>query len=221
MTIEPVAASNRDSFAALLLRLRAKALDTTPLLAALSQTPRDLFVAAGDGEKAYHNRVLPLPCGEYIERIDEQIAAIVALKLEKHHRVLEIGTGSGFTAALIARLVARGTTIERYKTLLTQAQTRLGQLKIDTVILHHGDAHHGLAAHHGAFDRIIIWPSWQRVPQIFVDRLAAAGMLIVPIGEPEQVQQLSCIKKNGSRLEQIPLFPVRYQPMLSGIAYVL
>jgi len=210
-----------ESFAALLLRLRARALDTPEMLAALSQTPRSLFVAAEDVETAYHNRVMPIACGEYIERIDEQIAILAALKLEKHHRVLEIGTGSGFTAGLMARLAARVTTIERYKTLLDQAQRCFQQLNIDKIILHHGDAHHGLAAHHGAFDRIIIWPAWEVVPQIFIDRLASGGMLIVPIGHREQVQNITCISKVGSRTLSTLLFPVRYQPMLSGLAQTI
>jgi len=221
MSVESGDLSNSEDFAALLLRLRAKALDAPQILGALQQTPRPLFVAAVDAEIAYHNRVLPIPCGEYIERIDEQITAIAALKLEKHHRVLEIGTGSGFTAALMARLVARVTTIERYKTLIDQAQHRFADLKIDTIILHHGDAHHGLPAHHGAFDRIIIWPSWEVLPQIFIDRLAAGGMLIVPMGAAEQRQNLTCMSKIGSRLEHTPLFPVRYQPMLPGMAQAL
>jgi len=208
---------SNESFAAFLLRLRAKALDSTEILHALEQTPRGFFVDAADADIAYHNRIHPIECGEYIERIDEQMAVISALKLDKNHRLLEIGTGSGFSAALMARMVARVTTIECYKTLIDKAQLRFQNLKINNIILHHGDAHHGLATHHGAFDRIIIWPSCQMPPQIFIDRLAVNGMMIVPIGQAEQVQNLTCVSKTGSRLNRVRLLTVRYQPMLSTV----
>jgi len=214
-------AAYEEAFAALLLRLRAKALDAPQLLAALAQTPRAAFIEAIDTGYAYHNRVIPIGCGEYIERLDEQIAVFAALELEKHHRVLEIGTGSGFSAALMARLVARVTTIERYKTLAAKAQARFGKLQLANIILHQGDAHHGLPMHHGNFDRILIWPACEVAPQLFIDRLAANGMLIVPIGGAEQVQIMTKISKTGSRLISLPLFPVRYQPMLTGIAQIL
>jgi len=209
-----------EAFASLLMRLRARAFDEV-LLAALAQTPRPFFAEIMDADYVYRNRAVPIGCGEYIERIDEQMAIFAACHLNRNHKVLEIGTGSGFSAALMARLVARVTTIERYKTLIDKAQHRFQKLKIETIILHHGDAHHGLPAHHGAFDRIIIWPSWEKPPQIFVDRLASGGMLVVPIGGSEQPQILTCISKTGSRLTSTALFPVRYQPMLSGTAQIL
>jgi len=210
-----------ESFAAFMLRWRARSLESPSLLAALGKTPRSFFVAPEDAQTAYHNRTMPIECGEYIERIDEQIAIINALKLEKQHRILEIGTGSGFTAALMAHLVARVTTIERYKSLINRAQPRFQALNLETIILHHGDAYHGLPMHYGAFDRIIIWPSWETIPQIFMDRLAGGGLLIVPIGAADQRQMLHGISKIGSRLSIQTLFPVRYQPMLNGLPQTL
>jgi len=215
MRLKAVNALESEAFASLLLRLRAKALDES-LLAALGATPRPFFAEMVDDDYVYHNRVVPIECGEYIERIDEQMAILAALKLDKNHKVLEIGTGSGFSAALMAHMAARVTTIERYKTLIDKAQVRFQQLARSNIIVHHGDAYHGLPAHHGAFDRIIIWPSWEISPQLFIDRLGSNGLLIVPIGMAEQPQLLTCIHKTGSRLTSSVLFPVHYQPMLNG-----
>jgi len=218
---EVEAASSNEALAAALLRLRAKEFITPALLTALGQTPRAHFVATMDVDYAYHNRVIPIACGEYIERLDEQMAIIAALGLEKNHRVLEIGTGSGFSSALIARLVARVITIERYKTLTERARTCFAALRLTNIILQHSDAHHGLPVHYGMFDRIIVWPACKAPPQIFIDRLAAGGMLIAPIGAAEQPQMMTKISKTGSRLNTTPLLPVRYQPMLSGCAQTL
>jgi len=221
MNSEQEGTSDNEALAAALLRLRAKEFVTAELLVALGQTPRNHFVAAIDADYAYHNRIIPIPCGEYIERLDEQLAIIAAAGLEKHHRVLEIGTGSGFSAALMARLSARVTTIERYKTLENKARRCFEDLQLTNLILHHGDAHHGLPTHYGMFDRIIIWPAWKTTPQIFIDRLAANGEVIVPIGLAETAQMMTKISKIGSRVTSTPLFPVRYQPVLSGCAQTL
>jgi len=213
---------SNEALAAALLRLRAKEFADLSLFTALEQTPRCVFVEALDMDYAYHNRSLPIACGQYIERLDEQMAAIAALGLEKHHRVLEIGTGSGFTAALMARLVARVTTIERYKTLVDKARKSFEYLQLTNIIIYHnGDAHHGLPTHYGSFDRIIIWPAWEKPPQIFINRLTGGGVLIVPLGAAEQIQTMTKISKTGSRLTSTALFAVRYQPMLSGQAQFL
>jgi len=216
--------SEQEAVARLLLRLRAKGFDNSALFSALEQTPRRIFVTAIDADLAYSNRVIPIACGEYIERFDEQIAIITALQLEKKHRVLEIGTGSGFSAAIMARLVDRLTTIERYKTLCHAAQAKFQQLKLDNIILHQGPAEDVLAqmgVQAGSFDRIILWPAVEETPKDFIDMLAGNGILIAPVGAGEEVQTLIRYIRVGSHFESTPLFDVRYQPMIKGLSEVL
>jgi len=214
------ALSGQEDFARLLLRIRAKGITDGVVFSALERTPRGGFVAPHDAHLAYSNRVLPIACGEYIERLDEQIAILVALTLESKHRVLEVGTGSGFTAAVMARLVGRLTTIERYQTLYDGARGRFQELGIDNIILHRGDAR-DMLAQLGSFDRIILWPAMEEVPHQFIDMLAGNGMLICPIGGREEAQTLVRYVKVGSRLNCHNLFTVRYQPMLEGASKIL
>jgi len=213
-------ASKQEALARLLLRLRAKGMDDGGLFSALERTPREAFVAALDADLAYSNRAIPIACGEYIERLDEQIAIITALKLEKKHRVLEIGTGSGFSAALMARLSGQVITIERYQTLCEAARTRFQQLALTNIILHRGDATAPLDPT-GPFDRIILWPAVEETPHHFITMLAGNGMLIAPVGGREEVQTITRYSKIGNRFDTFPLFQVRYQPIFEGLSEIL
>lgn len=206
-----------EAIAGLVLRSRAKGIDDAPLFSALEQTPRRNFMDAAYVDYAYTNSVIPIECGEYIERLDEQITLISALQLEKKHRVLEVGTGSGFSAALMARLAGRVTTVERYKTLCDLARQRFQALGIDNIVLRQTDASRGLPGN-GPFDRIIIWPSHLEDPQHFMELLAGNGILIVPIGLGDDVQTIVRYGKIGSRFDRTDMFRVRYQPMINGAA---
>jgi len=209
-----------EAFVSLFLRLRAKAIDDSRIFAALEQTPRHSFFDLDYAAIALRNCVIPIACGEYAERLDEQIILIASLQLEKKHRVLEVGTGSGFTAALMARLAGRVTTVERYRTLCDQARQRFQILDIDNVILRQVDAVYDLAGS-GPFDRIIIWPSLEDEPQAFMELLAGNGVLVAPIGPGDGIQTVVRYAKIGSRFERADLFRVRYQPFMEGVAAAL
>lgn len=218
VTEEPL--SEREEIASLVLKMRGKGLDDMPLFAALERTSRRQFISAPYINFAYDNKVIPIECGEYIERLEEQLYILSALALEKKHRVLEIGTGSGFTAAIIARLAGRITTVERYKTLCDLARQRFHTLEIDNIILRQMDGSRVLTGA-GPYDRIVIWPSRSDEPQEFLDSLAANGILIQAIGPDEGQQMVVRYRKTGSRFERIDMFRVRYQPFIEGVAAAL
>lgn len=209
-----------EAFVSLFLRLRAKAIDDSRIFTALEQTPKYNFIEPEYAAIALHNCVIPIPCGEYIERLDEQIALIASLQLEKKHRVLEVGTGSGFTAGVMARLAGRVTTVERYRTLCELARQRFQALRIDDIVLRQTDALKGLPGS-GPFDRIIIWPAMENEPQHFMELLAGNGVLVAPVGPRGDVQTMVRYARIGSRFERTDMFRVRYQPFIEGVAAAL
>ncbi|RCL04043.1 MAG: protein-L-isoaspartate(D-aspartate) O-methyltransferase [Candidatus Tokpelaia sp. JSC189] len=209
-----------EAFVNLFLRLRAKGIDSPRIFSALEQAQRQNFIDPIYADLALNNCIIPISCGEYIERLDDQIILIASLQLEKKHRVLEIGTGSGFTAALMARLAGRVTSIERYKTLCEQARQRFQVLNIDNITLRQADACYGLTGS-GPFDRIVIWPSQKSEPQSFMELLAGNGVLVAPVGPANSIQTIVRYSKIGNCFERADMFRVRYQPFIQGIAAVL
>ncbi|QPC87567.1 protein-L-isoaspartate(D-aspartate) O-methyltransferase [Mesorhizobium sp. NBSH29] len=210
----------REGFAAFLLRLRALGIPPKDLVSAMEATPRKLFVPASAQALAWSDRTLPIECGEAIEGVDLQAAVIAALEIEPGHRVLEIGTGSGFTAAVMARLAARVVTVDRYKTLVTLATQRFSMLGITNAFARQADGLTGLPGE-GPFDRIVVWAAFEALPRGFVDQLATNGIMIAPIGPSEDEQQLAKLVKTGSRFEREDIATVRLQPLVKGTAAVL
>ncbi|MCO4316399.1 protein-L-isoaspartate(D-aspartate) O-methyltransferase [Phyllobacterium sp. 21LDTY02-6] len=212
--------SEREGFAAFVLRMRSIGLTDQRLIGAFETTPRMSFVNGSLGNVAYGKGSLPIDCGEFIEGIDLQARLIKALELEPTHRVLEIGTGSGFTAAVMSRLAGRVLSLERYRTLVEAAQQRIQALKIENCILKQADGRQG-SSHDGPFDRIIVWAAFETLPKPFVDLLSSNGVLIAPIGPTDGTQTISRLLKVGSRFEQQELMPVRFLPLAEGMAAAL
>jgi len=214
------AAADREAFAAVLLRLRAAGVNDAALFAAIEATPRRGFVPAQWQDAVWLDRMLPIPCGEAIEGIDLQAQVIASLALQPGCRVLEIGTGTGFTTALLGRLSGRVLSLERYRTLCAEAEQRLSSLGIGNVIVRQADGAAGAAAD-GPFDRIVAWAAFEALPRGFVDQLASGGVMIAPIGPAEGVQTLARLTKIGSRFEREDIGEVRLQPLAKGVAAAL
>jgi len=166
---------------------------------------------------AWSDRSLPIECGETIEGIDLQMRAISMLSLEPGSRVLEIGTGSGFTSAVMARLSARVLSLDRFRTLCEAARTRHETLGLSNILIRQADGSQGAPAE-GPFDRIIAWASYESLPRSFVDQLASGGIMIAPIGPGDGVQVMEKLTKLGSRFEREVVGNVRFQPMAAGVA---
>jgi protein-L-isoaspartate(D-aspartate) O-methyltransferase len=211
---------DREGFAAFLLRLRALGTPPKHLVAAMEATPRRTFVPSAWQSVAWSDRMIPIECGETLEGGDLQAAVIAALQLEPGHRVLEVGTGSGFTAAVMARLSARVITVDRYKTLAEQARQRFEVLGITNAFARQADGSNGLPGD-GPFDRIVVWAAFDNLPRAFVDQLSTNGIMIAPIGPAEDVQVLAKLTKIGSRFEREDIAKVRLQPVVKGMAAVI
>ncbi|WP_273759669.1 protein-L-isoaspartate(D-aspartate) O-methyltransferase [Bartonella sp. ML70XJBT.G] len=210
----------REELASLVLKMRSKGIDDVRFFSAFEKIPRQQFVASSWFNSAYDNKIIPIECGEYIERLEEQLLILFALSLKKKHRVLEIGTGSGFCTALMACLSDRVTTIDRYKTLVDLAGQRFQSLGLENIVIRQMDGSYTVTGL-GSFDRILIWPSRSDEPQEFLNLLAENGILIQAIGPDEGVQKMTRYRKIGSQFECLEMFQVRYQPFIKGLAEIL
>ncbi len=213
-------ARDREEFAAFLLRARARGLDDTRLFSALEATPRRAFVPPEFQDAAFSSRMIPIDCGEAMEGLDPQATVLSALNIHEGCRVLEIGTGSGFTAAVMARMAARVTTIDRFRRLVEQATERFRTLGLSNIIARHGDAEKAVEGE-GPYDRIVVWAAFESTPRHYVELLSPGGVMIAPIGGAEEAQTLVRMEKLGSRFERSDIAHVRFQPLQSGIAAAL
>ncbi len=212
--------SDRESFAAFLMRMRAQGITDPNLFSAFEATPRRGFAPAQHADVAYSDRTIPIACGEVIEGIDLQATMIAHLGVDVNHRVLEVGTGSGFSAAVLARLGLRVTTADRFRRLCEEAKARLEALRLTNVIVRHADAKNGLNGE-GPFDRIVVWAAFDAMPRAFVDQLATNGVMVCAIGPEDSEQTLVRLTKIGSRFERDDLAKVRFQPLAGSIAAAL
>jgi protein-L-isoaspartate(D-aspartate) O-methyltransferase len=210
----------REGFASFLLRLRGKGIVAKSLISAFEATPRQAFVPDRWQSVAWTEGMIPIECGEAIEGPDLQAEIIASLAIEPGHRVLEVGTGSGFTAAVMARLAAKVVTVERYKTLTEQARQRFEALGLTNAFVRQADGSQGLAAE-GPFDRIVVWAAFESMPRSFADQLSSGGVMISPIGPDEGLQTLTKLTKIGSRFEREDIGTVRLQPIAKSIAAVI
>lgn len=210
----------KEGFAALVLRLRTEGISDKQLVMAVEKTPRSLFTPPTYVDAAYSRRTIPIECGEYMEGADLCLRMLHMLMLLPGQRVLEIGTGSGFSAAVMSRIVERVVTFDRYKTLSNQAAQRFSYLGISNIVVNTADGQE-LSLQDGTFDRILVTAAFQEMPRAFVDRLVSGGKMIAAIGEADAPQMLVRLTKIGSRFEREDLFPVRFQPLVAGSAIVL
>lgn len=216
----PQSVHGKEGFAALCLRLRGKGITATDLLNAIEQTPRHLFTPAEHAASAWSTRTIPIECGAFMEGVDLAAELIDALKLKPSHRVLEIGTGSGFTAAVMARLAERVLTIDRYKTLVALAQERMDRLSLRNVVVRQADGSSGLQGE-GTFDRIVVTTAFHTLPSIYAEQLVSGGMMVAPVIQEEGSARMIRLMKTGSRFERTELFDAPYQPVVQRVAQYL
>jgi len=205
-----------------LLAMRRRGIHDLRVLRALEMVPREQFVEPDQAQYAYADQALPIECGQTISQPYVVAATTQALALEANHHVLEIGTGSGYQAAVLAHLVAHVVSIERYRTLAEMAERRLRDLGIDNVTVIVGDGTLG-APEHAPFDRIVVTAATPELPQTLVSQLHEGGILIAPIGPTGGVQSLARFRKlaDGEGLEREELMPVRFVPLVPGRAAAL
>lgn len=203
-----------------LLTLRRRGITDQAVLRALDDVPRERFVEAAFADSAYADRALPITCGQTISQPYVVAYMTEQLAVRPHHRVLEVGTGSGYQAAVLSRLAREVVTIERYRTLADQARERLKSLGYDNVDVVAGDGFAGVPGK-APFDRIIITAAAETLPQTLLDQLADDGIMILPLGSRDGSQHIVKLTKSQTGTKRDNLIPVRFVPMLPGQAQEL
>jgi protein-L-isoaspartate(D-aspartate) O-methyltransferase len=199
------------------LNLRRRGISDQTVLRAMEEIPRDQFVAAADRADAYRDSALAIACGQTISQPFVVAYMTEQLQPQKHHRVLEIGTGSGYQAAILSRLCRHVLTIERYRTLADAARARLTTLGCDNVEVMLGDGFE-IPTDAGSFDRIIVTAAMEQIPEALMLRLEPGGVLIAPVGPHQGTQTLIRMVRTETGLARKDLVEVRFVPALPGIA---
>ena len=200
----------------LLMQLRRAGIGDTKTLAAIEKIPRDAFTPPSFRDQAYENIALPIGQGQTLSQ--PQIVAMMteALKLNSKHRVLEIGTGSGYQAAVLSRICRRVYTIERYKELLETAEERFQELRLHNITARLGDGALGWPEA-APFDRIIVTCAATSVPEKLFEQLAEGGIMVLPIGASSGTQELVRVTKKDGKAQKENLGGVRFVPLVPNL----
>ena len=199
------------------LTLRRRGISDQAVLRAMEDVPREQFVEESDRRDAYLDSALPIACGQTISQPFVVAYMTEQLQLRNHHRVLEIGTGSGYQAAILSRLAGDVVTLERFRSLAERAKTRLARLGCGNVEVLVGDGF-GVPDSAGTFDRIIVTAAMETVPDDLIRRLKPDGVLVAPVGPLAGSQTLVRLRRLGEGVERTELIGVRFVPALPGIA---
>lgn len=202
----------------LLMELRRQGVTDTDVLSALETTPREMFVPEVFQDRAYDNVALPIDAGQTISQPYIVAYMTAALELKPSHRVLEVGTGSGYQAAILAKLVKRVYTIERHAVLAEQAQQRFRQLKLFNIDVRVSDGVRGWPGQ-APFDRIIVTAAArEKAPEELLNQLNIKGLIVIPIDRGVDGQVLVRIRRTAQGFQSTDLLPVKFVPLLEGVA---
>ena len=199
------------------LTLRRRGVSDQAVLRTMEEVPREVFVDPRDRNEAYRDSALGIACGQTISQPFVVAYMTEQLQLQKDHRVLEIGTGSGYQAAVLSRLCKQVLTIERYRTLADSARKRLEKLGYYNIEVLLGDGF-DVPAGAGNFDRIIVTAAMEQIPEKLLERLEPGGILIAPVGPHQGTQTLVRVVRTQSGFDRKELVDVRFVPALPGIA---
>ena len=199
------------------LNLRRRGISDQAVLRAMDAVPREAFVEHRDRENAFRDTALGIACGQTISQPFVVAYMTEQLQLKAEHRVLEIGTGSGYQAAVLAKLCRQVVSIERFRTLADSARKRLERLGCDNVEVVLGDGF-TIPPTLGQFDRVIVTAAMEQLPDALTGRLEPGGILIAPVGPHHRVQTLVRVIRTGAGFERKALVDVRFVPALPGIA---
>ncbi|HEX3943407.1 MAG TPA: protein-L-isoaspartate(D-aspartate) O-methyltransferase, partial [Rhizomicrobium sp.] len=204
----------------LIMALRGQGITDQRVLSAIERTPRELFVDRPFETSAYDNTALPIACGQTISQPYIVALSTQELEVQPNHRVLEIGTGSGYQAAVLAHLCRMVYTVERHKPLLLEAQARLRELKLHNVVTRHGDGFQGWPEQ-APFDRVLLTAAIPELPDSLINQLKPGGILVAPVGQAVSAetncQQLVKIIRTDEGTSTQTLIPVVFVPMVPGL----
>ena len=203
-----------------LLKLRQAGVTDAAVLEAIERTQRAAFLPGLSMAEAYGTAPVPIAAGQTAHSVVTVGRFIDAARIQSGHNVLDIGTGSGFLAAVAGRLARKVHSVERYATLVASARRRMADASLDNVLIHHGDGRAGLSGQ-GVFDRIVTTLAYEEPPRALIEHLASGGAVICPIGAAGTVQTVFRFTKIGSRYEKQALFEGRFGPFGKGVAAAL
>lgn len=204
----------------LLMALRSAGVSDSRVLAAIERTPRERFVPEGFADQAFENRPLPIDCGQTISQPYVVGAMTQALKLDDRCKVLEIGTGSGYQAAILARLARRVYTVERYRTLAKEAEARFADLRLTNIVTRIGDGSKGWPEQ-APFDRIIVTAAATERPDALLEQLRPGGLCVAPVQNGPVQTLMRYVKDDSGAISEDALFDVRFVPLVPGAARAL
>jgi len=200
----------------LIMKLRQANLKEPRVLAAMEAVPREVFVPVAFADRAYDNTALPLACGQTISQPEVVAFMTEALNAGERMKILEIGTGSGYQTAILSRLCRRVYSIERYRSLLGEAEARFARLGITNITTRHGDGSRGWPEQ-APFERIIVTAAAPDVPPLLLDQLAEGGEMVLPLGEVGECQQIVRVRRTLEGAETEDLMAVRFVPLMEGL----
>jgi len=202
----------------LLQELRTEGVDNEDVLAALNAIPREDFIPRALRAQAYENAALPIDSGQTISQPYIVAFMTQALDVDKQHKVLEVGTGSGYQAAVLSGLCRRLFTIERHLPLLTSAEKILKKLNIFNITTLFGNGMKGWPEQ-APFDRIMVTAASEEIPSKLLAQLKDGGIMVIPVGAQGKTQHIIRLTRHGDNYEQENLLPVKFVPLLSGIVH--
>jgi protein-L-isoaspartate(D-aspartate) O-methyltransferase len=200
----------------LIMELRHAGIGDAQVLGAIEKTPRELFVPEQFQDHAYENVALPIGNGQTISQ--PYVVALMTEKLELtgREKVLEIGTGSGYQAAILARLCRRVFTVERHRALVREAEQRFKTLGLMNIVSLFADGIKGWLDQ-APFDRIIVTAAAPQIPTSLVDQLAPGGIMVLPVGAEYHDQRLVRVRRGESAYQSEEIAWVRFVPLVAGL----
>ena len=199
-----------------LFALRSKGVTDTRVLTAMERVDRAAFVKGIFAERAYEDMPLPISCGQTISQPSIVGIMTQALMVSPRDKVLEIGTGSGYQAAILSHLARRVYTVDRYRRLVIQAQAIFTAQDITNITTFTGDGSHGFAEH-APFDRILLTAAAEDPPGPLLAQLRVGGIMVLPVGQSDTVQSIIRVTRLETGFDYEELRPVRFVPLLEGL----
>lgn len=199
-----------------LFALRSKGVTDARVLTAMEQVDRALFLKGLFKDRAYEDMPLPIACGQTISQPSIVGLMTQALDVQSRHKVLEVGTGSGYQAAILSKLARRVYSVDRFKRLVTDAQALFNALNISNITAITADGSHGLSDQ-APFDRILLTAAAEDPPSTLLAQLRIGGIIVLPVGQSDTVQSLIRVTKTEAGLDYKELRTVRFVPLLEGL----
>jgi len=199
-----------------LFALRSRGVIDGPVLQAMERIDRALFVRGLFAERAYEDMPLPIACGQTISQPSIVGLMTQALNVTARDKVLEIGTGSGYQAAILSQLARRVYTVDRYRRLVAQARAIFDSLDITNITAFTADGSFGLPDQ-APFDRILVTAAAEDPPGPLLAQLRIGGIMVLPVGQSDTVQSLIRVTRTGQGFDYEELRPVRFVPLVEGL----